>query len=80
MNVEFQQFSENQSNTLENDEMNYYENIEKLNIKTEVINNISTQSNNGYLAAQELKIKTVKNDENINIKVSNSHLSPSSSM
>jgi hypothetical protein len=64
MSVLFQQYSENQTNKIENDQMNYYE---------EIIN-IPTQSNNEYLTPQELKTKTFKNDEIKNIKVPNSHL------
>jgi hypothetical protein len=64
MSVLFQLYGENQTNKIENDQTNYYE---------EIIN-IPTQSNNEYLTPQELKTKTFKNDENKNINISNSDL------
>jgi hypothetical protein len=69
MSVQYQQC--NSTNTKENDEMNFYENIEKSNIKTDEINNITTQSNNECLTPKEFKTKTFKNDDNKNINISN---------
>jgi hypothetical protein len=68
MSVQFQKYI---VNTNENDEMNFYENIEIFNIKTDEINNITT---NEYLCPQELKTNVFKNNDNKNINISSSDL------
>jgi hypothetical protein len=70
MSVIFQEFNKIQTNTIERDQMNHYEDL--INIKTEGINNILTQSNNEYLIPQVSKTNKFENDKNKNIHISNS--------
>jgi hypothetical protein len=72
MNVRFQQYSVNQTSSTENDQINYYEEIDKFNIKADEINNGTTQSTNEDLAPQESNVKFFKTDVNKNIEVQNS--------